>query len=490
MRWTLFVLLGLALTACGGGGGDPDPGPTAPGVTVMPALQGQSAPGTAGVYGAFDTDPPMDVAPNGWAAFVVTTTDPSVPEGAFVVEPDATVHLAWGVGDTVPDAGGGTISDLHSVRVTSQGLVLVHVSIAGDAGLRTQGLLSASVTGGAVTDRHDVLYDQRSMADVGLTGSISNIDDAFTRLLNDGTVFADVDTNLGEEAVLRVLADGTNLTSLVQTDSALSGGDTFVSLQAFDVDAVGNRFAFLAERQDGSSGLYVGVVGVSLYSRLLEEGDALSDGVADDLPVGQPLSIDVSGRVLFKAVSDVPEDHLGVVVSGFAPLFIAVEGDEDVWTEGLFEDLDWLHNQRGTTVPMFKADLGPNAQGVSFGIFAVTDLNGDPALAMWDGRAAPEGLGANLRFTSTFPGLAGAGRRDADAGGALAFANVLNSGRPGVFWLFPGNLFTIAAGGQEIPGGGDTFAGLSTWRTTTATNVMLFRAPVTGAGSGIFRRGP
>ena len=68
---------------------------------------------------------------------------------------------------------------------------------------------------------------------------------------------------------------------------------------------------------------------------------------------------------------------------------------------------------------------------------------------------------------------------------------MLNSGRPGAFWLLPNlGLFTIAAGGQDIPGGGDTFGGQSTWRTTTATNVMLFRAPVTTAGSGIFRRGP
>jgi len=490
MRRAFLVLMGLCLASCGGGGGEPDPGPSAPGVLRLLALQGEPAPETAGLYAAFPTDPPMDVAPGGWAAFVASTTDPAVPEAAYLVEPDATIHLAWGVGDVVPDAGGGTISGVNSVRVTSQGLLLVHVSITGDAGLRTQGLLSARVTGGAVTDRNDVLYDQRDMTDVGLTGLLSNIDDTFTRLLNDGTVFADVDTSLGEEAVLRVLADGTDVSSLVQTDDALSGGDTFVSLQAFDVDAVGNRFTFLAERQDGSSGLYVGVVGIVLYSRLFEEGDALSEGVADDLPVLQPLAIDTTGRVLFKAVSDVPEDHLCVVASGFAPAFLAVEGDQDVWTEGLFEDLAWLNNQRGTTVPMFQADLGPNAQGVSFGIFAITDLAGDPTLAMWDGRDAPAGLGANLRFTSTFPGLAGAGRRDVSSGGALAFANVLNSGRPGAFWLFPGNLFTIAAGGLDIPGGGDTFGGLSTWRVTATTNVMLFRAPVTSAGSGIFRRGP
>ena len=110
---------------------------------------------------------------------------------------------------------------------------------------------------------------------------------------------------------------------------------------------------------------------------------------------------------------------------------------------------------------------------------------------MWDTRDGPAGVGTGLRFTSTYPGLAGQGRRDADTAASLAFANVMSNGQPGAFWLIPNlGLFTIAVGGQNIPGGGDTFAGLNSWRTTTTTGVMLFRAPVTGAGSGIFRRGP
>ena len=141
--------------------------------------------------------------------------------------------------------------------------------------------------------------------------------------------------------------------------------------------------------------------------------------------------------------------------------------------------------------PFFMAELGTNSNGISFGIFLLTDLAGGTALAMWDTRNAPAGLGAGLRFTSTFPGLAGQGRRDADTTASLAFANVLNNGQPGAFWLLPNlGLFTIAASGQTLPDGGDTYASLNTWRTTTAKDVMLFRAPVTGAGSGIFRRGP
>ena len=41
-----------------------------------------------------------------------------------------------------------------------------------------------------------------------------------------------------------------------------------------------------------------------------------------------------------------------------------------------------------------------------------------------------------------------------------------------------------------LHGGGGQFDGQSSWRTTTATDVMLFRAPVVGGLSGIFRRGP
>ena len=163
----------------------------------------------------------------------------------------------------------------------------------------------------------------------------------------------------------------------------------------------------------------------------------------------------------------------------------------DSWTDGRYGDLDWAHNSRGSTFPFFIAELGTNSNGISFGIFLLTDLAGGTALAMWDTRNAPTGFGASVRFTSTYPGLAGAGRRDADTSASLAFANVLNNGQPGAFWLLPNSgLFTIAAGGQTIPGGGDTFGSLSTWRTTTALQVMLFRAPVVGAGSGVFRRGP
>jgi hypothetical protein len=295
----------------------------------------------------------------------------------------------------------------------------------------------------------------------------------------------------GQEAVLHVFSDGSQLTAVVKHEDALSGGDTFLALHALGVDPVGNRFAFVAERDDNSRGIYVGVVGVALFGQVFEEGDPMSEGTATEIPGPQPLLMDVPGRVLFKAVSSENEDHLCVGIANTAPSFMAVEGDIDTWSDGAYEDLDWLHNERGGTYPFFQADLGTNSNGIGFGVFLATDLVGGTALAMWDTRDAPSGLGAGVRFTSTYPGLAGQGRRDADTQASFAFANVLNNGQPGAFWLLPNRgLFTIAVSGRDIPGGGDTFAVSNAWRTTTATDVMLFRAPVVGAGSGIFRRGP
>ncbi len=496
MRFVPVALLGLilvcGLAACGGGGSEEPPEPSAPGVLRTLALQGQAAPETTGNFAAFETDPPMDVAVGGWSVFVANTTDAAAARCAYVAQPSGSLLLAFRTGETVPDADGGTISDIDAVWITEDGLVLAYVGIAGDGGGRTEGLLSARVSGGAIVDKHDVLYDQRPMIDVQMTGSLDDIVDELAVLMDDGWVFVPVVTTTAEHALLRVFSDGTSLTSLVKDGDSLATGDTFVALHALGVDPIGNRYTFVAERQDASYGIYIGVVGIdTLYARVIEEGDDLSEGVATEIPGPQPLLIDTSGRVLFKAVSSENEDHLCVGASAFPPGFLAVEGDVDTWTDGLYEDLDWLHNQRGSSLPLFMGEIGTNTFGISFGIFAATDLLGGTALAMWDTREVPAGVGSGLRFTSTYPGLAGQGRRDADTNGSFAFANVLNNGQPGAFWLLPGaGLFTIALGGQTIPGGGDTFDGLNSWRTTTATNVMLFRAPVAGAGSGIFRRGP
>lgn len=485
------LLLALGLGACGGGGSEPD-GCEAPGVLRALAIAGTAAAGTAGDFELFPTDVPMDVAAGGWTVFVAPTTDPAKSRCLYVALPDSSLRIVWAAGDAVPDADGGVVADVLAVWVSASGRILAYVTITGDGGGRTFGLLSARVAGGVVVDRHDVIYETRSMVTTGLTGTLTSIATRLTLLVEDGRVFFVGGTSSGDEGLFCVAADGTSLTLLAGTGTALPAGHTVDTIEAMGVEAAGTLYAFIAGRSDpwATRGLYVGQVGSAVFSTLIEDGDPMSDGVVADLPSSQPLAVDVLGRVLFKAVSTFFEDHLCVAMAGAAPSFIVVEGEEDTWTEGVFGDLNWLHNQRGVTVPMLKAGVGPNPHGITFALYGVFDLLQPPSLAMFNGRDVPGDLGGTEKFSSTFPGLTGEGRRDVAADGALAFANVLNSGRPGLFWLIAQcGLFTVAAGGQATLGG-DQFDGTSAWRATTATGVIVFRAPLVTAGSGIFRRGP
>ena len=173
---------------------------------------------------------------------------------------------------------------------------------------------------------------------------------------------------------------------------------------------------------------------------------------------------------------------------------IAREGDADSqFTGGVFGPLDWLRNAAETSNPMFQANLS-GAQGITFGIYTLESLDFTTsqvrlALAVYNGR--PVSSTSTERFSSTFPGLSAAGQLDTSPGADLAFANVLSpSGDTGLFWLVRGlGLFSTAVPGDTIPGSGDTFGSDTGYRSTTAEGVVLFRAPVDGAGSGIFRRG-
>ena len=492
MRWKFFALLALVLAgglpACGGGGGgSTDEGCTAPGVIRALAIAGQAAPGTAGNFSVFPIDPAMAVAPGGWAVFVADTSDAAMGQVLYVALPDGTVLPAFARGETVPDAAGGTIDEILAARVNG-GRLLAYVTITGDGGGRTRGLLSALVAGGTVTEKNDVVYSGAAAPD--LTGTFAAFVPDSLYLVGTTFVLFGGTTTTAQEGLFRVAVDGTSLTRLVGTGSAVTGG-TIDTIEAFGVDVNAAWYAFVTERTDNSLAVYVSQIGASGFAELIEEGDTLGGGTVMDLPSGQPLAVDALGRVLFRAVNSMGLDYLMVGAAGYPPEVIVEEGQEDAqWSGGDLEDPRWIRNYPGVVAPMMQADVSANANGIVFAVYGVTSLTEDPTLALYNGRPAPEDLGTTERFSSIFPGLGGAGRFDVAGVGELAFANVLNSGRGGVFWLRPGcGLFTLAVGGATAPGG-DTYAGTDLWRVTTAADVVLFRAPLVGAGSGIFRRGP
>lgn len=496
-----LTLLALLLApACGGGGDDSasDPAPcTKPGALRALAVQGQPAPGTAGNFGPFPSaNVLMDAAAGGWCAFVAPTTDPAVARALYVALPDGAVLDVWKSGTVVPDAGGGTIQDFLLVRVNPAGHVLAEVSIAGDLGGRTFGLLSAQVVGGVVTARNDVIYSGQDMGASGVTGALSDIDEARTFLVEDGRVFFGGVTGV-VEAFWQVNLDGSGLAAQVATGFPVPGpGSLSVNdLKAVGVSRDGNRFAFVAEVGGvNANRLLAGTTGSTIYATIAVDGGGLPTGGGTLLQVhaGGPLLVYNSGSVVWRARGTlVAPDDIILLGNSVVPFTTMARSGQLVptTTSAVYGSLELLQHGREALMPMMRAQIVGLSNGIDFATFALDGVN--QFLALYEGRPAPSDLGQTTTFTDTVPGLGQAPYVDVARDGSLAVAALLANGTSGIFWLIPNcDLFTVAASSQPAPGG-DTFGPFTPSTThTTADGVVLFRAALTTAGSGIFRQGP
>ncbi|MFV1958972.1 MAG: hypothetical protein ACC662_06120 [Planctomycetota bacterium] len=492
--------LGL-LVACGSGGGGSTPGqPTQPGVLRTLALEGGVAPDGGGSFGAFPTAVPLAAAKGGWSLFVGETTLRG--QVAYVALPDGSLLRVWAEGDPAPDLVDGTISAIDRVWIVEGGRLLALVEISGNGAGILEGLLSARVVGGAVTDRRVVIYDPRSMADTDVAGDLVEIDPDNTYLATTGEVFFRGGTTTPETAFWKVRSDGSALSAVVATGDALPGGTSVAVVHATGIDAAGTRFAFVAERSDGGGidAIYTGTVGSALFGEVAAAGDDLfPPETIDSIPHDQPLLVyagNAATTVIYKAVSTAGEDYLLFGIPDERDFAIAREGGTDTSvTGGTFGALAWLRNEAGAATPMFRAALSGASSGIHFGIFSLEGLEFQTAkvtlaLAVFDGRPAPNRSGVVL--SASFPGLGANGTQDASREGSLAFANVLSQGgETSLYWLVRQvGFFETAGAGIPIPGGGDRFGGASSYRSTTAVGVVLFRAPLESGGSGVFRRGP
>jgi hypothetical protein len=497
----LLVLLPLGLaSSCGGsGGGDTPAACTKPGTLRVIALQGQPAPDTVGNFTGFPVGLAMDVAVAGWGVFVAGTTDPAVPNGVFVVLPDGTVHLAFRQGEPVPDAAGGTISGFGSVRVNAAGQILVRVSIAGDGGGRDFGLLTAQVVGGSVTGKNDVVYESQDMSGVGLSGALQTIDESRTFFVDDGRVYFAGSTTTSEEGFWSVNVDGSNLALRIGTLSSVPPEPLGVfDLKACGVSRDGNRLAFVVD-VGGQDRLYSGLASNTTYGLIAADGGGLAAtpprfGTIAEVHAGGQLLVYDSGAVLWKARGSVgsPDDVL--LLGSDTVQYVALARSGDFAQQaggGTFGTLDLIQHRAQTAGPLLDAGLVGVPNGVDSALYGL--VTNPPSLAMFEGRPAPEDLGQATTFTDTdtFPGLNTPGYADVARDGGFAFAAALQNGTSGIFWLLPNcGLFTVAASGQPAPGG-DTFGAFFPQATrTTHDGVVLFRAPLATAGSGIFRQGP
>jgi hypothetical protein len=492
----LLLLLGLAvvggLPACGGGGGGDDSGgddSCVPiGVRRRLAAAGEPAPGTGGNFAPFGLQPPLAAARGGWVAFVAPTTDATKTSVCYVAQPDGTLVEAFAVGDTVPDASGGTISSIDAVRVNPGGLVLVLVSIAGDGGGRTRGLLTALVAGGTAGSKNDVLYDGSSA--VPLNGNFSDFVAKNLFLADDGYTFVEATTTTGDEGIFRIDADGTPMDMLAGTGTNVSGSAAVDTIEEVALGPGAARIAFLTERNDGDAGIYTITIGLAGIVEIVEEGDAVDTHTLADLPAGQALTLSANGWVYFRAETTMLLDLLMVGAPASTPIVLVEEGTEEPNTEGTFEDPRWLRNHFDAEGFMFTSELGTNVFGITIGIWGVSDANLLPRFLIANGGTA-QALQEGEEFGANFPGLGAAGRFDLGPAASLAFANVLNSGRSGLFWRLPSVaclITTIAVSGETHAN--DTFNSTNAWFAAAARDVVVFRAPLVTAGSGIFRQGP
>lgn len=492
--WSLAVLSAGLLPACGGGGGGDDPAPcTKPGTLRALAFQGASAPGTSGVFGSFTAGMLMDTAAGGWSVFTATTSDAGAPRGCWVAQPDGTALLVFRAGETVPDAGGGVIQDFSLVRTNAAGHVLAGVTLTGDSGGRTFGLLSAQVVGGAVVAKHDVVYHLRDTSASGLAGLLADIDESRVVLTDDGRIFF-AGTTASAEALWVVNIDGSGLAVQVKTGDALPQVGSLTDLQAIGVSRNGNRYACVGSFNGSYPELLLGGDTGGTFSTIAKDTDGLGSfggGSILSVHAGGPLLVYDSGSVLWKAQGDRGGlDDVLLLGSRSEPFtaFARTDGIAPSTGGAQLGALDLLQHEPEGVLPMFRAQLVGTSNGVDFATFGI---GSSLSLAFFEGRAAPADLGQSAVFTDTLPGLGAAPSVDIARDGGFAFAGLLTNGTSGVFWLLPGcGFFTVAHSGGGAPGG-DTFGAFSPSAThTTADGVVLFRANLTTAGSGLFRQGP
>lgn len=498
----LVAALAMLATACGGGGGSSEPEPMAPGTTRVVALEGEAAPDAGGVFLPFPTSTPLAVASGGWSAFVGNAS--IAGPMACVYTPGRNLYAVFVDGDPLPDFASGQIAGIDAVWINEDGVLVALVGVSGGAAGVTAALVTAElVEGGVVAGSvHTAIATGRDMSDTGISGTLDDLFAENVDLRASDTFYFGGETDLGESALWRVDLDGTGLSRVVGTGDALPGGLSVADIYGTEVDASGSAYAFIASLPavGAPRGLFTGQIGIAGFDEIAIEGDPLlAPDIVGELPDYQSMVV-YSGpggaAVTYRAISDLGQDYLILGQPDPDDDFLVVkEGQaDDQATGGTFGSLEWLENEPGAARPLFSARMS-GAQGITFAVFSLEGVNFNNADVFWaiatyNGRVAPGG-GGDV-YSTTFPGLVAANNVAASAGGSLAFANVLaGSGEVGLWWLIRGQgLFLTALSGRPIPGGGDVYDDDSSWRQTTTGGAILFRAPVNGAGSGIFRRGP
>ncbi|MDJ0521943.1 MAG: hypothetical protein QNJ90_07695 [Planctomycetota bacterium] len=499
---TLLLSLAALVLACGGGGGGGDgPNPVTPGGTLRAlAIQGQPAPGTAGDFEAFDTYPVMDAADGGWCAFVAQTTDVTKPDVLYVAQPDdvVTVVPVFASGDPVPDLTDGTIGNIDRAWMCPDGTVVAHVGVEGNTLGRSFAVLSARVTGGAAVDKALMVANLDDVSGSGGTGLLQFIQFETALKASDGTLwFLGQDSGTGTTDLWSVEKDGTGLTVHRAVGDALDGGAVVTSIDAFGIDTAGSIFCVVVTANAGPARrmLVKTSVGATLNLEFFRTGDLFPTGPGTvlDPHKGGRLVVFPGGEVAWVAQGN--QGGVDDVLMYFDPIpapvtYVELIRSGDTATDtanGQHAVIDMLSTAPSCEFPQIESTVLGSGSGVTRGTFGVFDTAGNHTLdssnLVLSGGALVPASTIDLSNTSQ-------PYTEASTDGSFVFAQAF-SGTSALFWLVRGSGTTaIAAEGGPAPGG-DTFTAFEpTSAHTGADDVVLFRAGLTTAGSGIFRQGP
>lgn len=491
--FVLIACFALLLTACGGGGDDPAPA-AAPGVLRALAVQGQPALGTGGNFGSFLLTPPlMDVAAGGWSAFVAPTTDVTKTSVLYVAQPDASLVEVFAVGEAVPAPGTGNITGFAGVWMCPGGIVLTAVTIGG--GVPTFGVLSSVVAGGVATQKHDVIYDG-GLLPAPLLGTLANLEAGTATKEDDGTFwFKGLESGSGFFHLFSVERDGTGLTLRAQRNAALPFDGNLLTIDAFNVDPTGTFYGFVASPVlPGPRRLLVRTAAPGALTEVVREGFVLPTGGGTLMNIfkGGRLNVFGNGEVVWmgQGTNAAPDDVFlwGNTTGAANVTVLARSGQAAPNTGGTLGVMNGMNQASGSVIPQFSSTVVGSPSGSTFGTFGILVKGQAPRLGTSHLMQADVGpLGA------TYVGLSPVNPpyTQLSANGSFLFANQLAGGLTAVLWMIPlSGVFALALENGAAPGG-DTFGSfLGASAHVCADNAALFRAPLTAAGSGIFRRGP
>jgi hypothetical protein len=340
----------------------------------------------------------------------------------------------------------------------------------------------------------------------GFAGTLAAIDVNLTSVNTLGSVFFH-GTGSGFSPVHGIYAAdraGANITVAIATNDPLPSSGTGICGTVFDglgITANADVIAFSVNVLAGTTTKGIYARDAATLLRVAGNGDAppfTGGRTFEDVFAGGPLVVSlISGVVAVAWNGDLsgPSPDLGVFIRVMAPTVQAIETiaapGQNAQGEPLgatYGDLLLLETENNPARLTIEALItGGDTDQIFVSSPAAGTLN-----EIWREGTIPPGETA--AFTNTYGSLGETFPNITDDVGSVAFAATLSDTTTGVFWAsFGCGFFTVAKSGGLAPGtGGGVFTSFgSPTHVNTATNVVIFAAPVSGgtAPSGLFRQG-